>query len=463
MAPWSATCIVSIGVAGLFWLDHERNSRVSGSLWLATVWLFLSCSRSVAEWMGNQGPGDPMEGSPIDRDVCLILIIIGVAILVGRGRRVTQIALTNAPLVLCFLYCAISILWSDYPDIAFKRWIKAFGDIVVVLIVMSERDRVSAIKKLLTWTGFLLIPLSILLIKYYPDLGRGYSRYEGTVSYNGVATSKNGLGAICLIFGLSALWRLLSEFRPRRHVGQIRPMIAQGSVFLMAVWLFWIVNSMTSLWCFFMGASLLVATHFRFVAKRMRIVHGLVAAVILIPFSMLFLNFGSNLAHGATGRDVSTLTDRTNVWAACLKVAGNPIFGTGFESFWLGHRLEAMWAAFWWHPNEAHNGYLEVYLNLGWMGIIILAIVVVTGYRTVIAGVRRNATGGNLMLALFAVAVVYNFTEAAFLKMMTPVWIMFLLATTRTPFSESDRQDVGTGVHQRSHPFSRTASAMAAK
>ena len=50
----------------------------------------------------------------------------------------------------------------------------------------------------------------------------------------------------------------------------------------------------------------------------------------------------------------------------------NPIFGTGFESFWLGKRLEQLQGIFFFFPNEAHNGYLEVYLNLGLMGLFIV-------------------------------------------------------------------------------------------
>ena len=56
--------------------------------------------------------------------------------------------------------------------------------------------------------------------------------------------------------------------------------------------------------------------------------------------------------------------------------------GTGFESFWLGKRLERMWSIYWWHPREAHDGYIEIFLNLGWLGIVMFGIVLVTGYRT---------------------------------------------------------------------------------
>ena len=74
----------------------------------------------------------------------------------------------------CFSSTAlVSLLWSDFPDVAFKRWTKALGDLVMVLVVLSDREPISAVKRLFSRTEFLLIPLSVLLIKYYPTLGRG--------------------------------------------------------------------------------------------------------------------------------------------------------------------------------------------------------------------------------------------------------------------------------------------------
>ena len=56
-----------------------------------------------------------------------------------------------------------------------------------------------------------------------------------------------------------------------------------------------------------------------------------------------------------------TLTGRTAIWDSVLQKVSNPLFGAGFESFWLGDRLKSMWAEFYFKPNQAHNGYIEVY------------------------------------------------------------------------------------------------------
>ena len=110
----------------------------------------------------------------------------------------------------------------------------------------------------------------------------------------------------------------------------------------------------------------------------------------------------------------------------------DPLFGTGFESFWLGDRAKLLWQAYWWHPNQAHNGYLETYLNLGWLGVALLGVIAIWGYFNVVEALYSHYDTGRLRLALFVVSLVYNLTEASF-KVMHPVWIAFLLAVAVIP------------------------------
>jgi O-antigen ligase len=81
---------------------------------------------------------------------------------------------------------------------------------------------------------------------------------------------------------------------------------------------------------------------------------------------------------------------------------------------------------------EAHNGYLELYLNLGWIGVALLAGLILTGYPRVIATLRADPHAGSIGLAFFVAEVVYNYTEAGF-RMMFPLWIFFLLAVLGIP------------------------------
>jgi len=174
--------------------------------------------------------------------------------------------------------------------------------------------------------------------------------------------------------------------------------------------------------------------------------------MLSLSVSALFLNVGSGLVE-KLGRD-PTLTGRTELWGQVLKLTPNPVLGTGFESFWLGERLEKLWSIYWWHPNESHNGYLEVYLNLGWIGVVLLALLLVTGYRSVIRLLSREPEAGRICLAYFFVGVAYNFTEAA-IKTTGLVWIAFMLAITFLPQVASiEKESVGTDVALRGGPDS---------
>jgi exopolysaccharide production protein ExoQ len=439
-----ATIVFALGILGLFALDRDRTERTSPALWLTVIWLALGGSRMVSEWMS---PGRIMtaaqhiDGSPLDRNILMGLIAIALIVLVERGRTVGLVLRANVPLVLFFLYCAVSTLWSDYPYVAFKRWIKAFGDVTMVLIVLTDPDPSAAVKRLLARLGFLLVPLSILLIKYYPELGRGYENWTWEPTVTGVTTGKNLLGMTCLVCGIGAVWRFFGAFRRDEVVRRDGPLAAQGLLLAMTLWLFWQAQSMTALGCFLLASGVIVVTNRRVVALNPPVVHLLVGAVVSVAIATLFLGVGGGVLE-AMGRD-PTLTGRTDVWNVALRFRGDPLVGTGFESFWLGERLERIWSFYWWKPNEAHNGYLEVFLNLGLMGVILLAVLLAAGYRNVIRVLRADSDTGTLRLAFFVAVVVYNLTEAA-MRMFQPIWVVFLLMIMAAPehFKSLSRQSV---------------------
>ena len=192
---------------------------------------------------------------------------------------------------------------------------------------------------------------------------------------------------------------------------------------------------MTSLACFVLAGLLLVATSSNGIAQKRRLVYALTIIVLALASDVLFFDVGGGLIT-AIGRD-PTLTGRTELWGEVLSVAGNPLIGTGFESFWQGSRLEKLWSIHWWHPNQAHNGYLELFLNLGWIGLVLLAVIIFTGYRRAIRGITHHDETAGLRLAFVVVAVIYSFTEAGF-RLMSPAWIGLMLASAFVPALSSE-------------------------
>ena len=111
------------------------------------------------------------------------------------------------------------------------------------------------------------------------------------------------------------------------------------------------------------------------------------------------------------------------MWPELLKSDINPILGTGYDSFWQGERLEVLWAKYPWRPNEAHNGYLETYLNLGLVGLVLLAGWIATIYRKCRLDLLREFEIGLFGLGILIMAILYNWTEAAF-KTLSPVYFL---------------------------------------
>ena len=277
MMPSVATVVYVLGILALFVLDRDRNSRTSAALWIPVVWLWIAGSRAVSLWLQMTPPIDSpdqyLEGSPIDRAILSGLLATAIVVLCLRRRQVGRLLRANLPIVLFFLYCAASALWSDYPDVTFKRCVKGLGDFVMVMIVLTDHDRSTAFKRVLTRTAFLLIPLSILFIKYYPALGRSYSVWTWTPFYSGVTTNKNTLGMICLLFGLASVWRLLDACQNQVGRERARRVIAHTVLIAMVLWLFWMANSMTSLVCFLLASGLIIATSLRVLVRKPALVH----------------------------------------------------------------------------------------------------------------------------------------------------------------------------------------------
>jgi exopolysaccharide production protein ExoQ len=437
VSPEIATIVYAIGILILFVLDFDPQSQPSKALWIPALWLLIEASRPVSFWLQMAPPPTAatyLEGSPLDRDVFLCLSVIGLVVLAARGQQLVTLLRSNRAVLLFFLYCGVSVLWSDYSDVAFRRWVKAMGEFVMVLIVLTDAHPVATVKRLLSRAGFLLLPLSVLFVKYYGELGRNYRPGDfgsGWQTMNiGVTTDKNALGMIAMAFGIAALWQLLELRHSKVALHRRRRIVAQGALLSSALWVLSRSNSMTSFSCFAVGGALLLLIDSWALFRRRAVLGTAVVAILCLALFSIFV--APNLVS-VVGRD-PTLTGRTEVWSQVLNLTGYPLLGTGFESFWLGSRLQKMWSLYWWHPNEAHNGYLEVFLNLGWVGVVLLAILLWTGFRNGVTAVRQRAEAGGLMLAYCVVTLLYNLTESAF-RALDPMWFIFLLSIIAIPQS----------------------------
>ncbi len=88
--------------------------------------------------------------------------------------------------------------------------------------------------------------------------------------------------------------------------------------------------------------------------------------------------------------------------------------------------------------NEAHNGYLEVYLNLGYVGLFLLLSFAVAVYRNICKRLKPFSSIASLALAIWTVFLFHNCTEVDFRSGL--MWVVFVLAALAV--SEVGREEV---------------------
>ena len=442
-------------IAWLFRRDIRQKPDVTGALWLPLLWLVLGCSRPVSAWLNIfglpvSGAASVEEGSPLDASFCFVLITVGLYVLIKRQVRLSEVIQNNSWLIIFLLYCFISIVWSDFAFIALKRWIKVLGHPIMALIVLTEPDPEEALTRLMKRCAYVVVPVSILFIRYFPQLGRGFTPWGGAMN-TGIADGKNQLGVDCLILCYFFFWHLLQTWPAERSTWRRNELRLIAGFLIGIWWLFSQAHSATSLTSFVIGALVVVFVGIRSINKNLIGTYMLAALVFLAAAELTFGisgRFSESLGRG------STLTGRTGLWTALLGLHTNPILGTGFESFWLGKRPEQLEGLFFFIPNEAHNGYLETYLTLGLVGLLLLIGLFVATFWKIRAELFRNFGMGRYRLGFLAALVLYNWTEAAF-KTLNPLWFVFYLIAMDYPriYLATVQPSVGVARSEESSEF----------
>ena len=415
--------------------DGKKNPGSSPALWASLAWLIIVATRNPSQWLANLQTGlqpaeqftDYMQGNAVDRTIFLLFIILGIFILVKRKLNWFAVLRQDWIIILFLAFCGLSILWSDFAAVSFKRWVKGLGDYIMALVVLTEPLPAEAVKTVIRRCAIILIPFSILLIRYYP-YGRIFTPW-GQGEYVGVATSKNTLGMLCLVFGLYLAWSLLTKQIKRDGSYDRKELYVYLFYLFLIIMLFKYAPSMTSIMCLTMGTALIWVMKSSVVKRNARYFTYIFLYFILI---LIMVQMVADMIPGlltAFGRDV-TLTGRIPLWEYLLQMDLNTWFGAGYETFWLGDRLQDIWDMHWWMPNQAHNGFLETYLNLGRIGLFLNVGILFVAYRKSLKDLESDYNFAVFSMTFLFIIVVFNQFEAAF-KALHIMWFLLLLLSIK--------------------------------
>jgi exopolysaccharide production protein ExoQ len=433
MPPYFALLLWVVFLLGLFCFDPARERRTSAALWVPVIWFFFLGSRTPSMWLGlSHGSATQAleDGSPLDRTIFSLLTVAAFVILFSRSFQWGKFVRQNSALVSFLAFSLLSVVWSDFPFATFKKWFRDTGVYMALLVVLSDPRPLEAVRTVLRRLYYLLIPLSVVLVKYYPNFGKSFSEWGGQ-EYTGVSTSKNMLGVLCLVSGIFFFWDMVTHWHQRRDKRFRRIILVDIAFISMALYLLNLCGSKTATVCLALGCVMIAAAHCNFGRRHISWVKVLAPSVFLL-YLILTLGFGMGAQLSEAVGGSATMSDRTRIWQVLLSVPINPVVGCGYQSFWLGPRIGWVWARLTGdNVLEAHNGYLQTYLDLGLIGLLLICIFLIATYRKICKQLKAPTELGSLGLGLWTLLLLYNVTEAALGPGL--LFINFLMGSLTVP------------------------------
>ncbi len=136
---------------------------------------------------------------------------------------------------------------------------------------------------------------------------------------------------------------------------------------------------------------------------------------------------------------------------AVLQEDINRLLGVGYYSFWSEERNQRLSKGFYYLLGEAHNGYMQTYLNSGIIGVTLLLSMIGSAGKLIKQKVLEGSSFGALRLAFLITIVIYNVTESAFDRLV-PVWFAMVLVVLEYP------RPVEGGIDEEVEPPFETAN-----
>lgn len=409
-APASATRSLPTSIR------HGEGSKIVVNLFLG-LWLFIATAAVFP--LLELGSGSTLSDDSTARLRLLLLPgLIAAPILVAmKASAIFRLLRAHPALLLLLLWTLTSSLWSVDPEISARRALSLIANSLIVAFMVVTLTPAQILRLLITVVLSVLC-LSIAFAILMPDLAF-MSDLDG--AFRGVFTHKNAMG---LYLFLTAMLMVVGA-----RTGVVSPRVATLALATVAA-LVVPTKSSTAL----LLLVLLVALHLplavaglpRQLAAIGLTFLGLAALAVGLP---LFL--ARNRIFMAFGRD-PTLTGRTEVWAFVQGLIDQrPLLGYGYAAMFERKEVtDHLFNAVGWAAPNAHNGYLELWLGIGLIGLVLavglLALALVRAWRCIMVDPRSIA--GCLAYFYIPLYLFRNFSESDLVAQTDLTWIVAVLA-----------------------------------
>jgi len=376
------------------------------NLAILTFFVFFGTSLPFQEYSAESWEHEST--NIITQIVYTFLFLFSLPLLLTRYKDLINFVFQEKFLTILILLSLVSALWSDYSFLSIKRSFTFFVVYIVILNAFVFAD----FKKILK---ALKIVFSIYLIVTYLTcftIPGAIDPKFGT--WRGIEIQKNGLGQVgTLIFIISLMFYDKNSGRNARIFNYLFS--------LLSIILIFMSGSSTAIAAFFM--VILSAGVFK-IEKMLRPLKfgrffSAIAAIYIVVSMIIIGLFGDQILElfpEIFGKDL-TFTGRTYIWDYVLsEINKKPILGYGFETYWImgSSRLNVF------KVNQSHNSYLEIMLQLGSVGIIVLlSIVIAFLYRAIKLSENKS------IIALITILTL-SFSEGVLLRSRSETTFTFL-------------------------------------
>jgi O-antigen ligase len=381
----------------------------------------LTCA-SLNNGAEGAQPAGVYNTSPMDRLVSIWLLgiyAVTIFLLLARFKSVIRPAMRDPFVWALAGLVAISFMWSDFPEISRKFGFTAL-ETTLFGLYMASRFSLKEQVKLVAWALGIAAVFSLLYTLGRP--GSGIENGTHTGAWRGPIIHKNLFARLMIPSALAPLLVALDTRGFYRYV--------VGAVSALAVGLIVLSTSRTAL-VIFLTLALLLPFY-----RALRLSDSLA-----IPFFITLILVGGsigtwvasnwdNLLFGL-GKD-PTLSGRTYIWEAVMeKMADRPWLGYGYNAFWQeAGEADYVWRVIRFKVYQAHNGFLNVGVELGWLGLAFFVLSILFAFIRAIQWARLSKTYADLWPIIYVTfLLMYNYTETTVIEHNSIFWVLYVGVT----------------------------------